>query len=125
MSITGRYSAPVRIDRAGVYRLDAEARQGSQLLGTAERTFLAGANDPEFIDPRLNDEVLRRIAAQTGGRYLQVGEATSLPDLLQKSADSVNVATEPRDIWQHPLVFAIIATLLGSEWVLGRKRGLA
>ena len=108
-----------------MYRVEADARQGTQVIGTGAREFLAGASDPEFADPRLNDTVLQRIAAQTGGRYLPVGEASSLPDLLRRSADSVVVAAQPRDLWQHPLVFAVIAMLLGAEWVLRRKRGLA
>ena len=122
---TGRYSASVRIDRPGVYHVDVDARKGAQVLGTASRAFLAGASDPEFADPRLNDAVLRRIAAQSGGTYLLAQDGSALPDLLQKGAASVTVAAQPRDLWQHPIVFAVIATLLGAEWVLRRKRGLA
>ncbi len=122
---TGRYSARVAVGRPGVYHVEVDARQGTQVLGTGARTFLAGASDPEFADPRLNDAVLQRIAAQSGGRYLTARDASALPELLQQSADSVIVAAQPRDLWQHPFVFAAIAMLLGAEWVLRRKRGLA
>ncbi len=104
---TGRYSARVNLDRPGVYTVQAEARQGAQVLGTAQASFLAGGSDPEFADPRLNDAVLQRIAAATGGRYVTAADAATVPALLA-SAPATIASTQPRDAWQHPLVFALI-----------------
>jgi uncharacterized membrane protein len=120
----GRYSARVNIDRPGVYRVDADARQGTQVLGTAQASFLAGASDPEFADPRLNASVLQRISASTGGRYVNAADAASLPALLA-SAPSTAFSAQPRDLWQHPLVFALVIGLLGCEWALRRRWGFA
>ena len=120
----GRYSARARLAAAGVYRVEAEARQGGQLLGIARASFLAGANDPEFADPRLNDAVLQRISSATGGRYLSAADAAALPGLLART-QATAVRSQPRDLWQHPLVFAAIVTLLGCEWLLRRRWGFA
>jgi hypothetical protein len=120
---TGRYSGRIHLDQPGAYRVEADARQGSQVLGTGEGWFLAGASDPEFADPRLNDAVLQRIAVASGGRYLAAREAAALPDLIAKSAEAVTFAAQRRDIWQHPLVFVLIVGLLGAEWILRRRWG--
>jgi uncharacterized membrane protein len=123
-SATGRYSTRANLARPGVYRVEAEARQGAQLLGVARASFLAGASDPELADPRLDEAVLQRISSATGGRYLSVADAAALPGLLARTPATA-VPAQPRDIWQHPLVFAAIVALLGSEWVLRRRWGFA
>jgi uncharacterized membrane protein len=120
---TGRYSARVNLDRGGAYHVEADARQGAQVLGSGEGWFLAGATDPEFADPRLNESVLQRLARDSGGRYVAADEAPAVPGLVQKRAETVTFAASPRDIWQHPIVFVLIAGLLGAEWLLRRRWG--
>jgi uncharacterized membrane protein len=73
----GRYTAPFRLDQPGVYRASVEARRGDLPLGTSEQWFLVGGSDDELADPRLNDDVLRRVAGASGGRYLQAADGRS------------------------------------------------
>ena len=44
---------------------------GDVVLGSIEQSVLAGGTDPEFVDPRLNETVLRQLAEASGGRYLR------------------------------------------------------
>jgi hypothetical protein len=109
--------------QGGVYQVTAEARHGSDMIGSARDTFLVGAFDPEFADPRMNAVLLRRIAEATGGTFLTEATASQLPGLLTQRAPD-RTPLERRPLWHHPLVFAAVLILLALEWVLRRRVGL-
>ena len=52
-------------------------------VGTASRPVLVGGVDLEMSQPRLNDAVLRRLAAESNGRYLAIADMAELPSLLR------------------------------------------
>ncbi|MGE0460353.1 MAG: glutamine amidotransferase [Vicinamibacterales bacterium] len=120
----GRYAVAARFDQPGVYRLDVEARRGSTPLGTASRYVLVGGVDRETSDPRLNEPVLQRLAAATGGRYLEPDEVGELPGLLGDAGDG-RQPTEVRDLWHNAWTLIGIMGLLAAEWMLRRRVGLA
>ena len=120
---SGRFTAAIRPEQAGLYRIHAEARRGTATLGTADRWMYVGGADREFADPRLNEGFLRRVARTSGGRYLRAAEASRVPALLT-SAVPQNVAPERRDLWHEPWAFALIVILLSAEWILRRRWGL-
>jgi len=120
---SGRFTAAVRPDRAGLYRIHADARHGTTALGSAEQWMLVGGTDREFADPRLNEAVLRRMARTTGGRYGRAADASSIPAWLQSVAPQ-NAAPERRDLWHEPWALAIVIMLLSAEWILRRTWGL-
>ncbi len=119
----GRFTAAVRPDRAGLYRVHADARRGATPLGSADRWMLVGGADREFADPRLNEPLLRRIARTSGGRYVRADEAASIVPWLQ-SATPRSAAPERRDLWHQPWALALIIMLLSVEWILRRTWGL-
>jgi uncharacterized membrane protein len=119
----GHFTAPLRPDRAGLYRVHAEARPGAAALGTAERWMYVGGGDREFADPRLNEGFLRRIARDSGGRYVRAADAGQVPGWLQAIVPQ-NGEPERRDLWHEPWAFALIVVLLSGEWVLRRRWGL-
>ncbi|HEY7283812.1 MAG TPA: glutamine amidotransferase [Vicinamibacterales bacterium] len=119
----GRFEAPLAPDRAGLYRVHADARRGSEALGSADRWFYVGGADREFADPRLNEGTLRRIARATGGRYVRASEAAQLATWLQ-SATPTSAQPERRDLWHQPWAFALVVLLLSLEWTLRRRWGL-
>jgi uncharacterized membrane protein len=120
---SGRFSAALALDRAGLYRVHAEARRGSTPLGAADRWMFVGGADREFADPRLNEGFLRRVARTSGGRYVRAGDASRVPGWLQ-SAVPQNAAPERRDLWHEPWAFGFVIALLSAEWILRRRWGL-
>lgn len=120
---TGRYSAQSRFEQPGVYRIVAEARRGSEVLGTSQQWVLAGAADLELADPRLNEDVLRRVSRASGGRYLQASDLSRLPSLLSSAAAD---PPPPRlqELWHNIWIFIGVVVLLGAEWWLRRQWGL-
>jgi uncharacterized membrane protein len=120
----GRYSVAARFDQPGVYRVDATAARGGVRLGTASRQVLVGGTDLEMSDPRLNEAVLRRLAAETKGHYLPAERAGELPALLRQSQAAAGTP-EQRDLWQNGWSFLGLVVLLGAEWMLRRRAGLS
>jgi len=120
---SGRFTAAIRPEQTGLYRIHAEARRGAVSLGAADRWMYVGGADREFADPRLNEGFLRRVARTSGGRYVRAAEASRVPTFLT-SAIPQNAAPERRDLWHEPWAFALIVILLSAEWILRRRWGL-
>jgi hypothetical protein len=120
---SGRFTAAFRPDRAGLYRIRAEARRGSAALGTAERWMYVGGADREFADPRLNEGFLRRVARDSGGRYVRARDVEQVAAWLQNMAP-LDAEPERRDLWHEPWAYALVLTLLSAEWMLRRRWGL-
>jgi uncharacterized membrane protein len=120
---SGRFTAAVRLDQPGLYRIRAAARRGSATLGAADRWMYVGGADREFADPRLNEGFLRRVARASGGRYVRAAEASRVASWLQATAPQ-NAAPERRDLWHEPWAFALVVALVSGEWILRRRWGL-
>ena len=120
----GRYAVAARFDQSGVYRVEAVASRGGTQLGMASRPVLVGGVDLEMTQPRLNEAVLRRLSAETHGRYVRADDADQLPSLLRESR--VDAGTpEQRDLWHNGWSLLAIVLLLAMEWLTRRRAGLA
>jgi hypothetical protein len=113
-----------RFDQAGVYKIDTVATRGGVRVGTASRPVLVGGVDLEMTQPRLNEAVLKRLAAQSNGRYLRADEVGQLPALLRASRADAGTP-ETRDLWHNGWSVMVIVGLLAAEWVARRRVGLA
>jgi hypothetical protein len=120
----GRYTVATRFDQPGVYKVEAAASRGGVRIGTAARPVLVGGVDVEMSQPRLNDAVLRRLAAESGGRYLAAEDAGQLASLLRESRAEAGTP-ETRDLWHNGWSLLAIVGLLAAEWVARRRVGLA
>ena len=119
----GLYSAPLAIGEAGLYEVTADISAPSVPLATTTRTLLAGGVDRELADPRLNRDVLERLAQASGGIYLEAEEAGRLPALLQAVTRETAVTTV--ELWHNGAVLFVLLSVLGAEWTLRRRWGLA
>ena len=108
----------------GVHRLDVDATRAGASLGRTSLQVLAGGSDPEFVDPRRNDAVLRRLGEATGGALLGAGELDGLAGRIRQAAASPTARLVERDVWHNGWSFVIICALLGTEWALRRRWGL-
>ena len=118
-----RYVARFRPDQPGVYKVSAEARRGSTSLGSASAALLVGGADLEMTDPRLNLQVLQRIAVGSGGRVIAAGDGPALLQALRAGVPAAHIAVT-RDLWHNGWSFAAIVLLLGAEWIVRRRWGL-
>jgi uncharacterized membrane protein len=118
-----RYVARFRPEQPGVYKVSAEARRGSMSLGSASAALLVGGADLEMTDPRLNLQVLQRVALGSGGRVMEAGQGPALLEALRAAVPAAQIAVT-HDLWHNGWSFAVIVLLLGAEWILRRRWGL-
>lgn len=119
----GAYVGRFRPDGPGVYRVRAEARLGTNAMGAATSAMLVGGSDPEMADPRLNLQLLQRLAVRSGGRLAAAGKIAEIAERLHASVPAARLAVR-HDLWHTGWSFVAILMLLVSEWLLRRRWGL-
>jgi uncharacterized membrane protein len=117
------YVARFRPAATGVFRLNVEARQETAAIGSASASMLVGGADLEMTDPRLNAQLLQRVALASGGRLVSAGDATAIVDGLRAGLPAARLAVT-HDLWHNGWSFAAIVMLLAAEWLLRRRWGL-
>ena len=124
VSEDGEYTASFTPSMNGLYELSVDAARDTTHLGTAETSVRVAPGTEEFRDPRQHRTLLERVANETGGRYYTPETVDQLPEDLRFTGGGVTV-TEEHDLWDMPILFLLLAGLLGAEWAYRRKRGLA
>ncbi|MFL6280010.1 MAG: glutamine amidotransferase [Vicinamibacterales bacterium] len=119
----GGYVARFRAEGPGVYRVHALARRGTSTIGSASAALLVGGSDAEMTDPRLNLQVLQRLALRSGGGLVARGEAAALAGRLREAVPAARRSVT-HELWHTGWSFAAIVVLLTSEWLLRRRWGL-
>ncbi|HYL98348.1 MAG TPA: VWA domain-containing protein [Blastocatellia bacterium] len=123
------YRASFVPDEEGEYTISVKAERSASTkdagpLEGAETTILAGKIDREAFGAAQNQELLRRIATETGGGYYTPDTAVNLVEDMSHSGagDSVQTAY---DLWDMPINFLLVVALASAEWFLRKRMGLA
>ena len=118
------YQAEFKPDEMGLYKLDLTARRGKEVVGAASSSFLVTELNREFHDAAQNVELLKRIAAETGGKYFPLSKAQDLVEELTylegKNSEKVHL-----DLWDMPINFLALIGLASAEWFFRKRKGLA
>ena len=122
-AMMGRYAAELGVDVPGVYRVEAAATLDGDTHTALDEWMLVGRVDVELADPRLNEQVLRRIATASGGRLLDAAGVVELPALLLAGARGV-APPITHDLWHGVWTFLLMLVVLSTEWSLRRAWGM-
>jgi uncharacterized membrane protein len=121
----GEYRAAFTPAERGVHEVVVEARDGARDLGAAEPAYLDAAEPrDEYFGSGMRAGLLRRLAAETGGRFYTPETVGALPEDLRYARGGVT-AVERKELWDMPVVFLALGGLLTAEWFARRARGLA
>lgn len=90
----------------------------------AEHYVQVGTPRLEFDDPGLREELLRQLAAATGGAYAPLHEMDSLAEHLQDDHARIDVRREERTLWDAPGLIVLVTLLLGLEWFIRKRSDL-
>ncbi|MDH3735180.1 MAG: hypothetical protein OEU54_16745, partial [Gemmatimonadota bacterium] len=137
----GEYEGRFVPEEPGLYEVDvaAASRGGDtpRLVGEGMATtgvagdsvagrgyFRAGPQQREQFGAGRRTELLRRISDETGGRFYTYDEAELLADEIQYT-ESGDTLREEHPLWDMPILFILMGTLLTGEWIYRRRRDLA
>ncbi len=120
---TSNYTAKLKVEEKGTYKIRAFGVAGNVSMGEDEFDFFVHPQLVELETPQLNEPFLKELTEKTGGVYLTMDDAESLPKQIDFEQDSIFV-DEKRDVWAHPFVLIAVVGLLGAEWFLRKRNGL-
>jgi len=120
----GEYRASFRAEEQGVYEVQAEAHRGDIELGRDALHVQAADLPVEYFGSEMRATLLERIADQTGGRFYTAETAGSLPEDISYSGSGATVV-ERKELWDAPILFFVVVALLGTEWALRKRWGMA
>jgi len=120
----GRYTATFAPPVPGDYTVAVRAERDGHEVGRAAAPLSAGPSPDEYFDAGRRTATLRRIADETGGRFYTPETLGDLPEDIDVKGAGVTLV-EQKDLWDMPVLFLAILTLLGAEWGYRRMRGLA
>jgi uncharacterized membrane protein len=120
----GDYRATFVPEETGIYRIGIDADRAQKELGSASMQVRVSAGDAEYFDAAMRAPLLKRIADDTGGRFFTPATTDSLPEAISYSGRGVTVVEE-RELWDMPVLFLVLVSLVFAEWGFRRARGLA
>ncbi len=111
-------------EKPGIYRVEIDAAQGSENLGTNRTAFQVQDRPVEYYNALLDTRFLQSVASATGGRYYPLSKIGDVPD------DAVYVAgetsfVEQKELWDVPFLFMLLCVTLAGEWFWRKRKGLA
>jgi len=124
VSRDGEYRTSFVPDETGLYQIAVHAVRDTKDLGTSTMNVRVSAGDAEYFDAAMRAPLLKRIAEETGGRFLGAGSVGSLPEAISYSGRGVTVVEE-RELWDMPALFVLLVGLVSAEWGYRRIKGLA
>jgi hypothetical protein len=120
----GQYGGSFKPLDEGVHEVTVTAVQGDRTLGAAHANFRIADSTEEFRGAARNTDLLKRLAAETRGRYYTPGDLRTLAEDIAL-VDNGTSRVEELDLWDMPLVFLLVAGFMAAEWAVRKRRGLA
>lgn len=120
----GQYAGNFRANRPGAFRVNLPIPpEGDERLSGRIDIVLP---DLESVDPRQNQSLLSGLVRGTGGEYLAVADAGSLPGKLPNGGVELLVDRgRPSPLWDRQWVLYLLVGLLCFEWVTRKLLKLA
>lgn len=120
----GEYRGRFTPQQPGLHDIRIAARRGNNSLGEDRIWVNSAESNAEYFNAHLHADLLKRVADETGGRYYTPATVKSLAEDISYTGRGDTV-TERKDLWDMPIVFLLLVSLIGFEWVFRRARGLA
>jgi len=124
---SGRYEGALTVVGEGEFTFNGQARHDGTELGKDAGTFLVGGLNLEFLDTRLNADLLRQLANRSGGYYFSGDDIRG----LQRALDTLRELSpiEQRTLLTYqlerwPVMLALVALCLLAEWTIRKRRGM-
>jgi uncharacterized membrane protein len=126
----GEFQASLKAEHLGAVRVEATARLGDKHLGEDVLIYEVMPSSAESTTGAPDHEMLRQLAAATGGRFFTPPEvggdfAAALREILHRDPQYKIVEERALHLRHTPSAFLILVALFGAEWAIRRRGGLA
>ncbi|MGN8226505.1 hypothetical protein [Gracilimonas sp. BCB1] len=123
----GNYSLTLPRLSEGLYSFRATARKGNREIASQSGEFLVSNSSSELTNTMRDDDLLKSIAANSGGSFFPYNEASAIWDSL-RAENVLETRTQTVENYTFPVRsfywFAIVLLMLGSEWLLRKYYSL-
>jgi hypothetical protein len=120
----GEYSGHFTTNARGIYEVLVTAQHEGVEIPARPAFVHADETRDEYVGAQMRAPLLRRIAAETGGRFYTSANAGRLAEDLVYAGRGTTLQEE-KDLWDAPFVFLLLILLLAGDWGYRRARGLA
>ncbi|MBL4846434.1 MAG: hypothetical protein JKY65_12975 [Planctomycetes bacterium] len=118
----GNFTATFKPVQTGGYKVYAEPGERFGANEIASREFDVTLPRLETQEPRMDEAALKRVASESGGRYMRLDGLSEIPDELVELRQRILVSKKEKNLWEEHRwwVFALLFGILLLEW-LGRR----
>ena len=123
----GMYEGSIDGIREGNYSYTAKASKDGKEYGRDKGKFSIGQLNVEFIETKLNKQLLEQLAYRTGGQYYDVTSAQEIMSDLTKDVKfqpKEVIQTSEIELWNWYYLAAVIVILFSVEWYMRKRSGM-
>jgi hypothetical protein len=124
---SGQFQGEFESLREGEYKFTATVMANGTAIGRDQGTFSVGSLNAEFLETRMNKSLLQQIAAQTGGRYYDsdnfsslAHDVTTMPNFKPRDISK----SAKIEIWNSRWMLALVIFIFSLEWFLRKRNGM-
>ncbi|MBT8447733.1 MAG: hypothetical protein KJO38_11315, partial [Gammaproteobacteria bacterium] len=122
-ALPGTFEASLPLARPGDYRARLELDESGDMLRSAETRVQVNPDGDEYFGSEMNLSLLRRIGEESSGGFFAANEVGRLVDALDDNQRGSRALVR-QQLWDMPILFLLLVTLLCAEWAYRRWRGL-
>lgn len=123
----GRYEGLLNQLEEGDYRFTAKILSDGKQIGEQQGRFSVGGLNAEFLETKMNKQMMQSLANRTGGRYYDAGsidrlpaDIKSLPNFQERELRS---ATDI-ELWNLAWTLGLALSIFSLEWFLRKRNGM-
>ncbi len=123
----GNYYANIEGLPSGDYSFTAEATLNNNVLGTDDGRFSIGEISIEYLNLKMNEPLLKKIAEITVGKFYYADNVSSIVDDIRSNRFFTERSIKKRDdiiIWNLPYLLILVVLLLSAEWFIRKRSGM-
>jgi hypothetical protein len=110
-------------DNAGIYNVVLQVREGNKITEKKETKILVKNRRGEMDTPFPNDELLKKLAENSGGEFFELTDRVKKIRIREKILPA-SFEERKRPLWNSFFIYICTIFLLSLEWGLRRRWGL-
>lgn len=120
----GEYKATLVPGANGLHEVRLTGLLGRDSIASEPAYVRVAEPTAEYFGAQMRPALLRQLADETGGKYYPASDAERLAQDIVYTESGATVV-QRLDLWDMPAIFLFLVGLIGGEWLVRRRRGLA